>query len=168
MKQVLLLSVAFFFIALNAIGQDAKIQRVEIEAKVKSDNYRIVSVGENGVMVFSELKETERSSEGRNRVWSVTNYDTDFKENWSNEIGVSKGAVLDQYTYKDDYLYLMFSETGKNSNDVHAFKLNVTDGRYKEVRGSRPFMQINDFIAQDDKIFFGGNTHPSPGQVTTR
>lgn len=167
MKTFLPLLALLFIFSFNSFSQ-SDIQRVEIEAKVKSDNYSIVPAGDNGVLVFSESKEKVKTVDGKSRVWSITKYDVNFKEEWTDELYVEKKADLYRFIYEDDFLYLLFATIEDKNNDVHVFKLNVKDGDFRDIRGTVPYMQLNDMTVANNKLLIAGNTYPTPGQVKSR
>ena len=110
--------------------------RVEIPAKVNSDDYNIVPLGKEGVLLFSESD--ERSKKGI-KTWNFTKYDTDFKEVWNKQFPIKNGLEFCKFDSNDDNLYLLFSNKKTSSSgitigsDFEVIKMDVKSGDFDDL-----------------------------------
>ncbi len=138
--------------------------RVEIPAKVNSDDYNIVPLGKEGVLLFSESD--ERSKKGI-KTWNFTKYDTDFKEVWNKQFPIKNGLEFCKFDSNDDNLYLLFSNKKTSSSgitvgsDFEVIKMDVKSGDFDDLVGKSPRRYVlANFKGMGDNVFFGGKALP--------
>lgn len=141
--------------------------RVEIEAKAKSDNYNLVTMGEGGLIIFNETDETKKGAKGKDRIWQFSNYDTDFKESWTKEVPIKKGLKFEGFDSNDEYIYIFFKEDNKGKSDFQTIRVGL-NGDVKNISGIVPNSDVGEVAALGDKVFFGGATKPTKSAMLGR
>lgn len=160
MKKVLFI---LFLLPVYVFGQAPL--RVEIEAKSSGDNYYIVPMGKQGVILFNETE--EKAPKGQ-KMYSFTKYDTDFKEVWSKTYPVTRGVDFRKYDYDESNIYVLLSEERKNA-DFNVLQVDAKTGNIVSSSGKIPeFCSINDFQVVNGYAYLGGTTRPTSGQILLR
>ncbi|MFM2226301.1 MAG: hypothetical protein RJA07_2503 [Bacteroidota bacterium] len=151
-------------------------KRVEFEAKFGSNQYIVVPIGEEGILMFGESD--ERSKDGKKN-WIFTKYNTSLKESWSGEYGVSKQVDFVKHYYDKErgYVYILLSKSKsmfkRNANQVNLIteeteivKFNVKKNTLSSTTGNLPLRTtVTDFVVKNGIAYFGGNTVVSMGTV---
>lgn len=159
----------------NAFSQKEQPLRVEIEAKASADQYNIVPVGQEGLILFFESDEREKG----NKSWYFTKYNENFKEVWDKKFPVSSGLDFIRYYYDNsELLYVLLAEKLKTNpkspmveiaRNYQVLSLNIINGSISSVPGEIPAkFTPTDFKVTDDHVFFGGFTRPTNMQVCMR
>ncbi|TND08612.1 MAG: hypothetical protein FD123_2116 [Bacteroidetes bacterium] len=152
-----LLFTASFFLSFAASNAQS-LMRMEIEAASASDQYNILPVGKNGVILFNENQEKGEKGE---KVIEFTKYDVNFKKVWTKQQAVSSRMTMVKYDYDMDNLYLLLMGTRRNA-DYSVLRLNINSGSITATNGKTPVrMRVTDFKAMGDDAFWGGSTVPS-------
>src|ERR1043166_5139034 len=122
--------------------------RVEIEAKKYAEDFHIVAVGKNGMLLFYESQ--ERSSNG-SRDWVFTKYDTEFKEVWTKEQPVKNGLDFVDFVIKEDKdVYLLLGNKygtgaeGISKGNYEIVNVNLESSSIRSINGRIPTSSIMD------------------------
>ncbi|MFO7614282.1 MAG: hypothetical protein R6W71_06545 [Bacteroidales bacterium] len=135
MKQIF--TIGLLFIMLSGQAQPEVI-RVEWDAALNSDIYKLVPCGDKGVMVFYETKDFA-GEESKN--WFFRFLDRNLEELWQTLIPVINGAEFQQYIYSDSLVYLVFLNPGKvrhGSENFQALIIDLVNGISYETKASLP------------------------------
>jgi len=136
--------------------------RVEIEANSSSQQYNILPVGKNGVILFNE--NDDKGSKGE-KVVEFTKYDANFKKVWTKEQAVGSRLDLSKYDYDDDNLYLLMMSAGAKP-EYSVLRLSIGSGAITVTNGQMPVrFAVRDFKAMGGDALWGGSTVPSYWQA---
>lgn len=176
-KSHLLLSILCVCLLLTSdlFAQKDQPLRVEIEAKSSSDQYNIVPIGKEGVILFFESDEHEKGKKN----WFFTKYNSDFKEVWDKKFPVTSSLDFIRYFYDNsEVLYVLLAEKVNSSakspgievaRNYQVLSINILNGSIHSLNGEIPVkFTPTDFKVTDENIFFGGYTRPTNMQVCTR
>jgi hypothetical protein len=144
-------------------AQNDRPMRIEIEAKVSSDNYHIIPFGKKGVLLF--YQSTTGFSEA-NANWIFSLYDINFKEIWTKSYSDSKYMKLRRQDKDENNLYLFLQKSiGKSQKDDFSIvTLNINSGEVHNVKGVNPdHSDVNLFRVMNQKAYCAGATVPSTG-----
>jgi hypothetical protein len=151
-------------------------KRVEFDAKFGSNKYIVVTVGEEGILMFGESD--DRSKDGKKN-WIFTKYGTDLKETWSGDYGVTKSVDYMRHYYdkQKGYVYILLgnsktmfkrrpNQVDLISDEVEIVKYNVKKNTLSSTIGKIPLRtSVTDFVVKNGIAYFGGNTVVSMGTV---
>ncbi len=174
MKKFLLKSfftIMLIFMVVTAFSQKSQPLRVEIEAKRNSDNYNIVPLGKDGLIMFYE---SDEKSKGK-KMWEFTKYNTELKEDWTQEIPIPVSSSIIKYYLdeKKNTLYVLlgsikltrstaFLSSTKVSGSFQIVDINTQKGTNTTIQGKFPTtLSITDFIVVDNKASIMGLTCPN-------
>jgi hypothetical protein len=169
MKISFRLIVAAFIAAVYSVPVFAQAPlRVEIEAKKSSDDYHIVPVGKNGILLFYESSERAKDG-GRN--WVFTMYSTDFKEVWNKEYPVKGNLDFVDFVSKNDRdIYLLLGHPsgvgtqGITRGNYEIINVNTESGVISNINGMVPMSSIIDhFDVVNGYGYLTGISVPSKG-----
>ena len=76
--KIIATSLGFFLFVLITQAQVQQVKRTEIEIESKHENYNLIPIGKEGIMVFNEGDRISRSDD---RNWDFIQYDNDSKLN---------------------------------------------------------------------------------------
>lgn len=155
-----LLSAIVLLNATLCFSQNAPL-RVEIEAKKNSDSYNIVPLGKNGLIMFYE---TDEKTKG-NRTWVFSKFNTNLKEDWSQEIPVQKNNTLIKFFVDDstNTLFILLGNktalatgsefmTNKVSGTYQVVSVNTLTGTNNTITGEFPkLLSVADFKVINNK-----------------
>jgi len=154
-------------IAMQALPQDKPL-RVEIEAKLNSDNYVVIPFGAKGVLLFCQSNENLDKS---NNKWEFTLYNTDFKEVWTKEEAVLKDLEYKDFDYNSRYLYLLLenSKSVSAKGSLQILKIDVDSATIKTFNTTNPLKSVvTNFKVINDVAMLSGRTLPSVGASCTQ
>lgn len=147
----------FSLICLTSAAQTGVV-RLEFDAAINSDIYKLIPLGERGFIVFYET--TEPAGDNRKN-WFFTFYNTDFKDNWKANIPVIENAYYQDFIYKDTLVYLFFLNSDRvkaGTNNFQLLTLDLKNGLSYETTGNLPGeSQFVKFCLAGDKIITGLN-----------
>lgn len=136
--------------------------RVEIEAKSTSDDYYVVPVGSEGVLLFNETNES--AGKGKKN-YMFTKYDTNFKEEWSKQFPVRKELSYIGFDISGKNVHVLLSES-RPKGDFQVIKVNFDNGEISSVSGKVPNKAtVSDFKVVGEDAYFGGHTLPTTIQT---
>ncbi|MEY3416592.1 MAG: hypothetical protein RL060_703 [Bacteroidota bacterium] len=155
-------------------NEEPKILRKEIELDRKSDEFFVVPVGKEGIIVFNETKEKTAKGE---RAWSFKKLNTNLEESWVKSISIGKNLDYEKFYQDGLYTYILLVDgsslkgamASAFSGDFTIVKVDPIEGKITTASGEIPFnTTIADFKVTDDVAFFGGETMPTLNQVCVR
>lgn len=168
----LIIFITFLFTSnSNLFSQKTDLKRFEIEAKIDKDNYLITPVDEKGVIVLYKTNEKSKSKE-KGIIWSVSLYDSNFKQKWSSEIIVPDKEILSLSEKDNENIYFVFSEYNSGFADtkskIDAVKIPIITGKFTLVKGEGANGVLEHISINDGNIFIGGNKEPFKGESLIR
>lgn len=157
-----LLSLTLGFVLMTGAASAQNLMRVEIEANSSSQQYNILPVGKNGVILFNE--NDDKGSKGE-KVVEFTKYDVNFKKVWTKEQTVGSRLDLQKYDYDDNNIYLLMMSGGAKA-DYSVLRMDIASGNITVTNGKMPLrFAVTDFKAMGNDAFWGGSTVPSTFQA---
>jgi hypothetical protein len=160
-----LLSIIFLLLAFSANSQTGVI-RLEFEAAINSDIYKVIPLANQGFMVFYET--TEKAGE-ESKYWLFAMYGPSFEEIWKVNIPVITDAVYEDYCMGDSLVYLFFLNPGRVKTGTNNFQLLSIDLNKKlsfETKGSVPSeSSYVKFRVAGQKVFLALDTKDDQGSV---
>ncbi len=182
MKRSLTLICSLLFFGFTGLSYAQSVNRVEIEAKKVADDYTVIPIGKDGLIMFYESKE---KASGGNKIWIFSRYDTDFKEVWTKEFPIQRNLDYINFDYNQDNLYLFLGKStqpkSKNENgstrsaaefvnnkgDFEIVSLNFNTGDIKNTSGEIPFGAdvSQNFSVINNHAFISGKSLATAGQV---
>lgn len=146
----------FFLLSCTVMAQQPL--RVEIEAKSTSDEYYVVPVGPEGVILFSETDES--AGKGR-KLYMFTKYDTEFKEEWTKQFPVRRELSFTGFDVSGKNVYVLLSES-KPKGDFQIIQVNFDNGEISSASGVTPLKTaVTDFKVVGKDAYLGGTTMPT-------
>ncbi|MFA5783213.1 MAG: hypothetical protein WC868_13185 [Bacteroidales bacterium] len=159
----------------STFAQGVQPLRVEIEAKKSSDDYNVVPVGKDGVILFYESYEKEKGD----KIWVFTKYNTELKEDWNEEVPVQKSLDFIKYYIDDEkMLYVLLgnmhyvagqsSELISNnaSGTFQIVSIDISNGNSNIINSKFPgSLYIRDFKVINDKASIFCMTSPTKGDA---
>lgn len=133
MKRMLLIIPFLLLFTGEMYAQIEQPLRVEIELEDTRDDYTIVPVGENGVVVFTE---TDEKVEHFKKKWLFTGYDNEFALKWKSGFLVHSFYRANGRQLVGDKLYVLFQRYRKPN--LHVAVVNVSDGVIGAVPATLP------------------------------
>jgi hypothetical protein len=153
MKNIFL--IVLFLVCMAGKSQTGVV-RLEFEAALNSDIYKVVPLGSQGFLVFFE---TTQEADDNSKIWLFTFYNPSFTEVWKTNIPVVKDAAYEDYISRDSLVYLFFmnSEKVKSSADnFQLLKLDLAQGVSYETKGNLPAEStFKKFCINGNKMFLG-------------
>jgi hypothetical protein len=165
MKQLL----KFFFVLFSFSSLAQAPLRVEIEAKKYAEDFHIVSVGKNGLLLFYESQEHANNG---SREWVFTKYDTEFKEVWTKEQPVKSGLDFVDFVVKEDKeVYLLLGKKyntqieGISKGSYEIVNVDLESSSIRSINGSIPTSSVIDhFDVVNGFGYLSGIEVPSKGK----
>ena len=138
-------------------------QRVEVEVDYTGNDYEVIPLGEQGVLLFydngKDFKDIFKAA-------VVEKFDSNFKKSWTKVIPYPDKMTFVKQTVTEDYLYLLFKENGKKNAKIALIRLSIEAGESKELKGVSPYnIMVNDLAANGDILYFGGVNIPTRGHL---
>jgi hypothetical protein len=154
----------------SVFAQKTKPLRVEIEAKKGSDNYNVVPLGADGLIMFYE---SDERSNGK-KIWEFSKYNNNLKEEWTKEVPIPPSSSMIKYYVdeKSDILYVLLgyikrmgSTAYLSSNEVSGsfqiVSVNTETGTNTTILGKFPqTLSVRDFVVINNKASIMGLTDP--------
>ena len=137
---------------LSAIGQVVETERIEIPFEYSDENYLLALAGEQGLVLFCELKEDIKKKE----TWKAIVLDTVLKEKFNIRIEVSDKYAISGYEYHEGYFYLLFNENSFSKNDFLLTQVSMKSGEVVHY-------QITNELAIDLSYLSINSTHLAVG-----
>lgn len=153
-----MLLMVFVFKSVSPIAQVVEPSRIEIAARIDVPSYQKVLLGENGFLLFFES--TDLSEEGKKK-WYFTLYDTNFQEQWVQNVAVTNGWVCAATTTSSNQAMFLFTNMeGRKSEKAgyELLKFNLRESRFQLLGGGLPEKaKIVGFASIDNRVLLGVN-----------
>ena len=165
-----IITAIMLLIVATAFGQKSQALRVEIEAKKGSDNYNVVPLDADGLIMFYE---SDERSNGK-KMWEFSKYNVNLKEEWTKEVPIPPSSSMIKFyvDYKSNTLYVLLGyikHTGStsylSSNEVggsfQVVTVNTETGTNTTTFGRFPSsLSVTDFMVVNNKASIMGVTDP--------
>ncbi len=136
-------------------GQGDPLLRVELEATSDAASYKVVPVGEKGVLLFYQTNITEDEY----KFWVFILYDKLLHERWRKEVPVYKDMLFSKSKFTDESVFLLVYDMEKKKTETYNYqllKINISDGNYELYSGEVPnSASFVDFQIAGDNVFAG-------------
>jgi hypothetical protein len=156
------------FISFQVSSQPIGYKRVEIETNIYSDNFNIIPVKENGLILLSEVEGKKLINEKK---WQVSKFDVEFNQNWTLDISTLSNLKLIEYRYDNfEKIFLLFGNTrpwkGGTGIYDHGGKsqlitLNIITGKTQSQFLELPHGSVSGFYFQNNNVLISGYTLPT-------
>lgn len=155
---------AVVFFIFSFVITHAQSNRIEIEAKKVADNYQVIPVGKEGIIMFYE---TDERVKGGNKIWVFTKYNTDFKEVWSKEYPLDRSVNYIDYDTDEKNLFLYLGQSQSrgasgqtnNKGEVQIASIDFTSGALKTFTNIIPLdAEIKYFNVVNNHAILSGIT----------
>ncbi|MBW6460128.1 MAG: hypothetical protein K0B08_06095 [Bacteroidales bacterium] len=165
MKQIF--AIGFLLFVLSGHAQPGVI-RIELDAALNSDIYKLVPCGEKGVLVFYETKDF--AGEG-SKNWFFRFLDRNLQERWQTLIPVINGADYQQYIFSDSLIYLAFLNTGRTragTENFQALIIDLVNGISYETKASLPGeSSLKKMVVHQNTAYLGLNLKSEQAAIYT-
>lgn len=133
-------------------------QRVEIEVNSRPENYQLVSLGQEGVIVFSDQS---NKVFGTNAKWTFAHYNVELEEVWNTEIAAPRGNyVFQDFDTEAGSLFMIFT---KFSGECLIIEVNVTTQTVtNHIVDALRNLDFQDFIIINRYTFISGISRGTP------
>ncbi len=139
-------------------GQGDPLLRIELEAESDAASYKVVPVGERGVLLFYQTNITEDNY----KFWIFVLYDKLMHERWRKEVPVAKDMLYSRSRFNHESVYLLVYDSESKKNEQYNYqilKVDIKDGNYEIFSGKVPgYASFVDFNIAGDNIFAGMNS----------
>jgi len=135
MSKLLLILV---FLLPGLVKSQDSLVRLELEAALNSDIYRVVPCEDFGLLVFFETKEVVGEN---SKSWYFMFYDPGLVPVWNANIVVVLGAEYKDFILKDSLLYLFFMNTDKvkpGTENFQFIRIDLARGISSTLKGILP------------------------------
>lgn len=141
-----------------SFAQIGVVQRAELEINKKiGDNYKVLSLNENGILVFIE---SEEFLKGSKKEFIITKYDSTLQQSWVRSFVMDYDSRLGLHDQDGDYLYFLIA---KESKQYDILKIHLPSGLLVSVKYERIVeMDITHFVALENILLFGGTVDSRP------
>ncbi len=158
--------VILFLLLFGILPAWAQVQqplRVEVELQPNDDHYMVMSMQENGVVLFRELADRP---DPRKRVWEVVRLDTLLQEVFIKNYFVDFETELVGYEYRDEHFYLLFREGQYSKDDLKIIKINMLtrEEQHFEIKQIVP-ITLTEFSIVGDAALLGGYVNFRPAMI---
>jgi hypothetical protein len=143
---------------LTAFSQKSQPLRVEIEAKKGSDNYNVIPLGKDGLIMFYESDERTNG----NKTWEFTKYNTNLKEEWTKEVPIPVSSSMIKFYFDDktNNLHVLLGSLKRGGFQI--VSINTENGSNKTTAGRFPgLFSISDFVVLNNKASIMGLSYPN-------
>jgi len=117
----------------HALGQSKNPVRVELNANLDMDGYKLVPCKENGILIFFESENVGSSPD--TRIWHFALYDKFMKQQWLADTALIGGAKFQGYGFDDRNTYLFFLDNDKirSEYNMQILKVDYTLNEFKLI-----------------------------------
>ena len=156
LKAIFLMFIVFK--SFGPIAQTVEPSRIEIAARIDVPSYQKVLLGKNGFLLFFES--TDLTEEGKKK-WYFTLYDTNFQEQWVQNVAVTNGWGCSATTTSSNQAMFLFTNMeGRKSEKAgyELLKFNLSESRFQLLGGSLPEKaKIVGFASIENRVLLGVN-----------
>jgi hypothetical protein len=135
-----------------AISQISQTNRVEIEVDRYENDYHVIPIGKEGLIMFNHKDESDKKNVNQ---WIFNSYDQDFKKKWDKVIEVNSELMYNDYCMDNQYLYILFVKY--QVDEYQIVKIDVSSGMISEINGVflKKFF-INSFKIKNENMYING------------
>lgn len=147
-----------YFLIFNVIFF-SKSQNIEIELEGFAENYQVLSLKEQGLVLFY----TSQNAESNQKFWNFIKLDTTLAEVWKTNITASKDFEYINYCHQDTLLYLLYIK----NYAYEIVTINLISGENSSIKGISEHKQmfVEDFKIVGNLAVWGGCLPPSDAKV---
>ena len=166
-----LLALALFFWGMQPLyaqkkGKNApRLIRMEV-ASGNTDNFHMVPMGRNGLLVFYETNELNQNGK---RLWYFALFDTHLKQKWLRPVPLTDHLYYVNQKQKNGAAYLVFRNTSKVKKRAGFYDILIYEENkqsFRSVRGSMPLKaEIADFAVSGNTLALGLNREGKKADV---
>ena len=157
-RHPILLVLLFLLSTLLLKGQGDPLLRIELEAESDAASYKVIPVGEKGVLLFYQTNITQEEY----KFWIFVLYDKLMHERWRKEIPVYSDMLYSRSEANAESVFLLVYDVETKKAEQYNYqilKINIKDGNYEIFSGKVPgYASFVDFNIAGDNIFAGMNT----------
>lgn len=159
----LLIILCLFTGVLSLWGQVKQPLRVEVELERYEDHYMVMSMQENGIVLFRELQHFDQRGK---RAWEVVKLDTLLQKVFTKNHILDYGAELLGYEYRDGYFYLLFRMGEYQKDDLKIIKMdmNTSEDQHFDIKQIVP-VNLTEFTIIDNAALLGGYVNYRPAMI---
>lgn len=153
-------------LTINSFAQIDQPQRLEL---VLDDNekkkFNVVSVEENGIVLYREVRNTETKIE---RKYQVILIDTALNKSWENAYYIHLKYIQVGFEYCGDYFYLLFQQNTESLKaDLFVMRIHLKTQVPETFLIERDFaLELTEFEVVGNTLIFGGYSGNLPTVVT--
>lgn len=150
--------ILFFALFCFHSSAQKKVERVEMETKLRSENYRVVPMGKFGAVMFAQDKPSILSNFTS---FHFSHFDTALKMVWEKEIEISNWTDLEGYDADGSNLYLLFH---RYNGDAYDFCKVDTKSQKVEIisRFSVKKLEFESIKVMNGNAFVSGIVRKTP------
>jgi len=144
-------------------GQVQQPLRVEVELENYDNHYRVMSMQEDGIVLFRELERIEQRGK---KAWEVVRLDTMLQNVLTRNFVMDYDAQLLGYEYRDKYFYLLFRMGEYSKDDLKIIKMDIYSGNdtHYDIRQIVP-VNLTEFTIIDNAALLGGYVNYRPAMI---
>lgn len=137
--------------------------RLEIEVNTTSDQFNVVPIDENGVVLL--YQGAQKGINSKNNKWIISRYDTALAEIWSQEILLNDMQFSNFYR-DNNFVYFLFIK----QSEFSIVKLNIENADTEITKGRLKYTNftIEDFKVIGENAFWGGSAFPNSNEILFR
>ncbi|MDJ1473123.1 hypothetical protein QNI19_03485 [Cytophagaceae bacterium DM2B3-1] len=160
MKRIftLLFILGVFF---NSKAQVKQVQRTEIQLESKDENYHLIPIGKEGLMIFKEGESISRSDD---KNWEFIQYDNNFQKSWETTVAIDEDLFFSRYYYDElsvaPKIYILFNRYKSAKKELLVVDILTKKTVRKTFETPKKF-SIQSFKAYNDAVYFMGTIKKS-------
>lgn len=150
-NKLLLIVVIHLGVVINACGQIAQSDRVEVPLFNDDAGFEVINAFEEGLFLL------QRTSKGNQDFINIIKVDTTLHQRWRGQITVDQKFILMGKKVEKNLLYLLFRFHNTSKNNFELFIIDQANGNYSKqiIKNFIPFTP-NDFQVTDKAVLIGG------------
>jgi len=154
---------ALFWGILPVLAQVEQPLRMEVELKNNDNHYMVMSMEENGIVLFRELVP---GLEPGKKSWEVVRLDTLLQEVRSENYHLDFDTELVGYEYRDGYFYMLFRLGEYLKDDLKIIKINMRTGenQHFDIKQIVP-ITLTEFTVVGNAALLGGYVNYRPAMI---
>lgn len=123
---------------IGATAQTDNLLRVELNANLNMEEYKLVPCGENGILVFYESE--KKGSMPDTRIWHFAFYDNQLKQQWLADTALIDGVKFMDYAHDEGKTYLFFLDNDKirSSYNMQILHIDYNKDEFLLTNGLAP------------------------------
>ncbi len=147
------------FIPILIIAQVQTLERYEIDHKYTDASYTVVSGRLDGLMVFRENGDYEKSK----LIWEVIILDTALQVKYEHKIPLKSDFQLLGYEINDGFGYLLFRDGIDPRNDLTLIEISFSEDAVQELSIKNEIeIELSHFVVAHRNVILGGVVNSRP------